>query len=322
MTEPPAEPIAPPGDANPSGRLTAVQAAKFAFILLVSSALLLLLWAWLISRLTAFGVALQFYYVILVTLGAFAALITFGVLTAVAHYESKGLTLSGSAVVFLLVIILGYKLVPQVDVFNLTARLRDAQGNAPASGTATLLLGSDQRAVLIGGDGQAEFKQIPLKFRPIRTKFELHSAGYRLTDPAHLYDLRSDVIDVSVVQYTDPAVIDALVSKVSDRVQSPGWPESNIAALRGLCGHTLSARQRTLLIDEYVRVNDAIIELVTPPEPPSNIQLQQLRALVQIARGIQEISGEQATWATTKVTVETKMPGLSELDDSARVTRC
>ncbi len=313
MTEPPAEPIAPPGDGNPPGRLTAVQAAKFALILLVCAALLLLLWAWLIPRLTALGVALQFYYVILVTLGAFAAVITFGVLTAVAHYENKGLTLSGSAVVFLL---------PQVDVFNLTARLRDAQGNAPASGTATLLLGSDQRAVSIGGDGQAEFKQMPLKFRPIPTKFELHAVGYRLTEPARLYNLKDDVIDVSVVQYTDPAVIDALLSKVSDRAQSPSWPESNIAALRGLCGHTLSAQQRTRLLDEYGRINDTIIELVTPSEPTTNTQLQQLRALVQIARGIQEIIGEQATWATTKATVDTKIPGLSELDDSARVTRC
>jgi hypothetical protein len=138
------------------------------------------------KELMALGLGLFVYYVVLIAIGLAAAGFLFGVMNSVASY--KGLELSGSleirgpAVVFLLVVILGFVLPPSGgEPFDFTVRLRGIDGAAVLKGEGSLrmILGTDTKTVDLDKQGQVIFAGIPAGFKNQPVRLELDAPGWR-----------------------------------------------------------------------------------------------------------------------------------------------
>jgi hypothetical protein len=172
--------------------------APFAFISLASflvGALLLFFMVWRAETLVALGLTGKFYYIVLLPLGLSVAAFLFGVLQSYATYHGHQLggtlVLGGPIVAFLLVVILGFVLVPDPSTFPLTVYVHGPGGVQDtvlrSSGEVFIDLGGDRRRVPIGDQGQAYFPAIPANFRgqevPVwvgSDRFESIAPGNRL----------------------------------------------------------------------------------------------------------------------------------------------
>jgi hypothetical protein len=150
--------------------------APFAFISLagfLAAAALVFLMVWKAETLVALGLTGKLYYIVLLPLGLSVAAFLFGVLQSYAAYEGRQLggklVLGGPIVAFLLVVILGFVLVPDLSTFPLTVYVHGANGAQDTvlrnSGEVFIDLGGDRRHVQIGDQGQAYFPAIPASFR-------------------------------------------------------------------------------------------------------------------------------------------------------------
>jgi hypothetical protein len=126
---------------------------------------------WKADRLAALGLASNFYYLILVVLGLAASGFLFGALRSYASYSGRHfggrLELGGAVVVFLLIIILGFKLLPESLDFPITVYVHGS------AGPQDLILKSSGRVLLdlggIGGRRQSvrTARRSSLKFHPV-----------------------------------------------------------------------------------------------------------------------------------------------------------
>ncbi len=94
------------------------------------------------------------------------------------------LELGGSAVVFALILFLGFKLVPDTKPFDFTIILRDTQGSSVLKGEGELkiILTNDIRTKKIDENGSVDFKSIPAPFKNKEVPVELDAVGWQFAN--------------------------------------------------------------------------------------------------------------------------------------------
>jgi hypothetical protein len=136
-------------------------------------------------RLAAQGIDKTVYYVLLIPFGLCAAAFLFGAMRSFARYKGKvlggKLEITGPAVVFFLVIILGFTLPPEPKPFDFTIFVRDGAGKTVLKdeGSIQITLDNDPRKERIDRFGAADFKGIPPKFMNREIPVELIVKGWR-----------------------------------------------------------------------------------------------------------------------------------------------
>lgn len=134
------------------------------------------------------GLIGNLYFVVLAVLGLTVASFLFGVFRSRARYSGKTelgtLELGGPVVIFVLVLVLGFELVPNPTPFTLTIFVRTTQKQKEpilhGHGNILLDLGGDRRREAIGDKGQAVFASIPATFRGQEVPVSLEADGYEL----------------------------------------------------------------------------------------------------------------------------------------------
>jgi hypothetical protein len=160
---------------------------------------------WKAEKLTALGLTGNLFYVALLPLGLAAAGFLFGVLRSYATYYGEhlggSLELRGPIVAFLLVVIGGFFLVPNLATFPLTVYVHGELGPQDVvlrdSGYVVLRLGPESRREAIRGDGQAYFLAIPANFRGQQVPVWVESEGFEVVG-APSCRLVGPSVDVSV----------------------------------------------------------------------------------------------------------------------------
>ncbi|HMD99608.1 MAG TPA: hypothetical protein VKM93_20045 [Terriglobia bacterium] len=91
----------------------------------------------------------------------------FGTMKSTGKFTSKSSTFGGPAALFIVVLSLLIAKGPTGEPFDLTVRAHSADGSAPIikSGEITIDLDSDRRSKPINSSGEADFKNIPAKFK-------------------------------------------------------------------------------------------------------------------------------------------------------------
>jgi len=171
--------------------LTFAGFALVAFMCCVGILLLLVLKGEWLVRL---GLEGRLFYVSLLPLGVFAALVLFGVLRSHAAYNGKvnggSLELRGPIVVFVLVVLGGFWLVPNPSSFMLTVYLHGGKGPHDEvlrnRGAVLLDFGPDRRREQIGDKGEARFVGIPSAFRGQTIPVDIDAPGYELLEDKHV----------------------------------------------------------------------------------------------------------------------------------------
>jgi len=162
---------------------------------------------WNAERLAALGLTGKFYYLVLLPLALSASLVLFNVQRSYASYRGNQLggvlELSGPAVVFLVVLVLGFYLTkPPSSNFPLTVYVHG--GGDPhdlilrGDGSVILDLGGNRRRAPIGKDGDVFFTEIPASFMGQEVSVGLDSDGYELVDPKQKIRLNGGSIYVQV----------------------------------------------------------------------------------------------------------------------------
>jgi hypothetical protein len=152
--------------------------------------MLLGLSVWKADKLAALGLTGNLYYLLLVMMGLTASGFLFGALRSYATYSGQRLggrlELGGPVVVFLLVIILGFRLLPASLNFPLTVFVHGVSGPQDLilknAGYVLLDLGGDRRRESIGEKGQAFFPEIPPNFRGQPVNVSLDAPDYELVN--------------------------------------------------------------------------------------------------------------------------------------------
>lgn len=146
---------------------------------------LLAFYIYQVPRLISSGTQNQIFYLLLIPWALASAAFLFGAMKSYAHYTYKKmgnvLELGGPVVLFCLVLLGGFKLVPAAaDTFDLTVRAHSADDSVPVInfGKVTLDLGSDRRTEPFGQSGEANFKGIPSKFVDATIKVLPEVEGY------------------------------------------------------------------------------------------------------------------------------------------------
>lgn len=169
-------------------------------IFLLVSILLLLLFIYKAPILLESGIKESFFYFLLIPLGLSSAAFIFGGMKSYAGFKGKVLSgtleLGGPAVVAVMVVVGGFYLVPHVSTFSVTVRVCDENDQPIKSGNITLYFGQDTRISPIASNGEANFKEIPFKFKNESSKFSIDIEGYQLFDPKKKYPLSNSVIDL------------------------------------------------------------------------------------------------------------------------------
>ncbi len=155
--------------------------------------------------LIALGIGMNVFYVLLIPLGLSAAAFLFGAMSSIALYQGNvmdgRLRLGGPVVVFVLVIIMGFKLVPQETLpFAVTVFVRGPNMEQKIEGEMRIDLGGDPRVKEIGKNGNAYFMGIPAMYRGKDVTITVNAKGYKMADPGKTYMLKSQGIYVDVVR--------------------------------------------------------------------------------------------------------------------------
>jgi len=166
----------------------------------------------------ALGNALLYFAAVL-TLSIAASLVVFGVLRGYARYTGKvengTLELGGSAVVLVLVLILGFKLTPPQSIesstFNITVHARDEKQRPVINGRLLMTVGQETKPAVLNKDGEGTFKEISNMYRGRKVPIEAQVPQCTLREPNKVYELVPGVITVELQSHPDDP-LDALVS--------------------------------------------------------------------------------------------------------------
>jgi hypothetical protein len=181
------------------GGLTWVYITGIGFAISLAAAILLM------ARVDRTNLPDGLYYLILVPLGLSAAAFLFGALRGYAKYSGQvlagNLELRGPAVLFLLVIILGFYANRATD-FSLTVRVHGPGGPADVikDGSLTVYLGNVQRTSQIGDDGEAIFNGVPSAMIGERVRVLPSVRGYELTTVDSVTIPESGVIEIGLAR--------------------------------------------------------------------------------------------------------------------------
>jgi len=168
---------------------------------------LLVLMVWSAPMLVRVGLTGHVWYVLLLLLGLFAAVTVFSLFKSYARYRGKvlggTLELGGPVVVMLLVIVLGFRLVPgPAQRFNLTVFLHGKAGRQAVvlrnHGKVSLDLGADKRVEAVGDKGEARFAGIPGDLRDREVALGLDDDTYELVQPAPTIRLDQEAVYAAI----------------------------------------------------------------------------------------------------------------------------
>ena len=183
--------------------LSAMSYVIIALVGLILAAGFTVFYIYKVPGLVSSGSEGKVFYLLLIPWALAAAAFLFGAMKSYASFSYKQLPnlleLGGPVVLFCLVLVGGYKLVPPApETFDLTVRPYSADGRDPiiTSGKITIDLDNDRRTASLGDKGEADFKSIPAKFRsePLKVLPEIggyDNKGQRLTLAAN-----SNVLEV------------------------------------------------------------------------------------------------------------------------------
>lgn len=167
---------------------------------------LLFLMIWRIDILEKAGLLGQFWYILSLLLGLFAAILVFSLFKSYAHYKGKVfggvLELGGPVVVMFATIVLGFYLAPPpVSSFNLTIFVHEKSSQAQvlkSEGKITLHLANNPQTEPIDEKGTARFSNIPPNMRGTEVAVALEGSNrYELVNPNDKLKLDKDVLYLS-----------------------------------------------------------------------------------------------------------------------------
>lgn len=154
------------------------------------------------------GLTGHVWYVLLLLLGLFAAVTVFSLFKSYARYRGKALggslELGGPVVVMLVVVVLGFHLVPapQPQRFDLTVFLHGPAGHQAVilrnHGKVSLDLGADKRIEAVGDKGEARFAGIPGDLRDREVALGLDDDTYELANPALTIRLDQEAVYAAI----------------------------------------------------------------------------------------------------------------------------
>lgn len=190
--------------ADPAQPLPAVSYALIALAGLLIGIALLFFYVYQVPKLVQSGFQDRFFYILLFPWGLTCAAFLFGAMRSYARFTNKhlgnALELGGPVVLFVLVVLGGFKLVPSApETFDLTVRAHAADGRDPiiTSGQIRIQLDSSSRKESIA-DGEANFKGIPSKFRVATVRVLPQVEGY--DEQWQELNIRGNVIDLPLVR--------------------------------------------------------------------------------------------------------------------------
>ena len=180
-----------------------------------------------VPRLNENGMQDRVFYLLLIPWALAASAFLFGAMHSYARSTSRKLghtlELGGPVVLFVLVLVGGFRLVPKVtDSFDLTVRAHAADGSIPliTEGLVTLELDSATPSERIGPNGEANFKGISSRFRGRDVKVLASVQGFR--NEWQQFKLAGDVIDLQLARVPIPA------SQLSGTIIPTPAPEDEI----------------------------------------------------------------------------------------------
>ncbi|MCX6580056.1 MAG: carboxypeptidase-like regulatory domain-containing protein [Candidatus Aminicenantes bacterium] len=143
---------------------------------------LLFLYIFKADDLIRHGIEKQVFYILLIPLGLSAAAFLFGAMKGFAAFTGKvfsgKLEITGPGVVFFLVIILGFNLIPENRPFDFTIYLKDGEGKTVLKkdqAYVRLLLDNNPVTGQTDENGAVDFKGIPPKFMGSTVPVELEA---------------------------------------------------------------------------------------------------------------------------------------------------
>ena len=166
-----------------------LSAQAYAFIALLGlgiGVVLLFFYVHQVPKLVEGGTQNQFFYLLLIPWALSCAAFLFGAMRSYARFAHRqlgnALELGGPVVLFSMVIVGGFRLVPSTpESFDLTIRAHSADGTVPlvTSGRVTLELDTLLRREDIAPNGEANFKGIPERFKGATVRLLPEVAGYK-----------------------------------------------------------------------------------------------------------------------------------------------
>lgn len=154
----------------------------------------------------------QIFYLLLIPWGLSCAAFLFGAMRSYARFTHRrlgsALELGGPVVLFGLVLVGGFRLVPQAgEAFSLTVRAHSTDGRDPiiSEGALTLEAGSLRRTVSFDSAGEANFKELPSQFRGSIVRILPQVNGY--SEQWQTLKITGDVLDLSLSPAPQPEVL-------------------------------------------------------------------------------------------------------------------
>jgi hypothetical protein len=154
---------------DPKQPLSAKAYLVVALVGLLFAGVFTLVYIYLLPKIIQYGIQGQIYYVVLIPWALSCTAFLFGAMNGVALFTYKDdeifLGARGAAVLFCLVLIGGFELVPPPpETFDLAVRAHSSESPLITAGQVTLDLPGDPKAN-IGPDGEANFKGLSAKLR-------------------------------------------------------------------------------------------------------------------------------------------------------------
>jgi hypothetical protein len=153
------------------------------------------------------GLTGHVWYVLLLLFGLFAAATVFSLVRSYARYRGKALggtlELGGPVVVMLVVVVLGFYLVPSPPQrFDVTVFLHGKAGHQAVvlrnHGKVSLDLGADKRIEAVGDKGEVRFAGIPGDLRDREVALGLDDDTYELVTPELTIRLNQDAVYAAI----------------------------------------------------------------------------------------------------------------------------
>jgi hypothetical protein len=145
---------------------------------------LLLIFIFMADELGSTGIINKVYYILLFPFALTVAVFLFKLLSSTASFRGKvlggTLKLGGPIVLFCLVVVGGFYLVPNDSPFDFTIFLQNEDGKTVLKerGKLKLRLDSDTRLAYIDKDGSATYKRIPKEFKHRAVSVEIEADGW------------------------------------------------------------------------------------------------------------------------------------------------
>jgi len=181
---------------------------------------LLLLYIFKAKDLIAQGIDKNVFYVLLLPLGFSTAAFLFGGMNSYAVYKEKAiggtLKIGGPVVIFLLVVMGGFKLVPDTSTFALTVYAHGNKGKQDIvlknTGEVIIDLETERLVKMIREYGEAYFPSIPARFRNQKIPITVIAKGFELANPDRKNVLSGNRIYVEVKRDSSLAQVSGVIT--------------------------------------------------------------------------------------------------------------